>query len=1165
LPAFRALLFAVLLALFDVVPGMPAGTGESDYKAEAETRVAAGDLAGAADILETAAIRIPDRAFSLYRQAAWLRERRGEIGQALLDYRAMLKSAPDPSAVRELKPHIAYLSFLLDRNQQLAGLPLAKDLDLQQLFPAWKQHEPAPSREGESEGISMDIPGGLDLFARTAGLDPSALKGSDAAERVFSHILAAAPDGFDDLDSNPVRVAVLAYLRSYASFSQFLEKEKLLPLDYDVAKERTLVFPLIGSEADVARVRKVLSFFAVNYKLKRAKDGQVTASLELKGGEKALQRQRFLRNMGVNLLDNRLRQITVPFQTGSIPLLPGTEAWDRILPSKNGSPLLERMVATPAAMRLYVGLSRCSEATRAGLTRALPPAALLKHADVILILGSVMDFRSGSLWVPGSPQGWEGLLKAPPGDPARFIPALFEHKGRGLMLYSSLASAPPSVSTYFTASPDRLLPLYETLAPYDFGRSINVAPLLAKQNLGRMLRQMNTDQNGLTLEIDGRLAGGLFQNREHDPSGPIHLNPKDIADLLEPAGISRPDQIFSPMSTVELLRYIRRVRPEMLNGGGGMALMADPEQTPLFLDLIWEINPDGGLLAKYINYCSTMAADGSKDWNRNRTRASQSLFFLLSALCHEGALTQEQGRKLLNDSLAVLQSPTESQFADSLAGFLSSELIPQITNGNSGHDDPILRSLAGGAQTRSFGFEGKQMQADLSSYRLHQMEQTIDRQIYTPLPAILEIFTALERAGSTPDSVESRKALIDKLSGLRSVKLPPGSSAMARDLIAHIPAEILQKDVEDLSSVRVPFPELRARIAAQLDTEMGATLLTYCYAYAGSPLVDALVFDPNFVRKHMFYPVLPGVNPRASLTGVRNEKDSGVFLTGTLSGLGYQLCSLATSQTVQSFGTGEARALVPTMFYAMKAASPRLRTDRAQEYVALCVWLGREILALSAVDDGLHEWVDQFISPLLSPRRRTQVDDSVARYDARNAARALTPSELFFLGKAHFDSRRKNVDGRGGDGDAGPYGQSCPILERLKEIVPETGSPDALLFRQEVEQYGVLLRRRIGLTDFSFSLADSYEQLERAASDEILAERVCDLKIRIAELNYTLGIPAFLAEFEARPALNAILPQSSNPSVGGWKLVVEQIQALNAEDVQSWIRELTEGGSLSWK
>ena len=328
--------------------------------------------------------------------------------------------------------------------------------------------------------------------------------------------------------------------------------------------------------------------------------------------------------------------------------------------------------------------------------------------------------------------------------------------------------------------------------------------------------------------------------------------------------------------------------------------------------------------------------------------------------------------------------------------------------------------------------------------------------------------------------------------------------------------------------------------------------------------MDDLVFDPNFVRKHMFYPVLPGVNPRASVTGVSHKSELGIFLTGSLSGLGYQLCSLATSQTVQSFGTGEGKALVSTLLYSMKAVSPRLRSDRAQEYVALCLRLGREILALSAVDDGLHRWLDQSIAPLMSPRRREQVDESVDRYDPRAATGELSPSELFFLGEAYFDSQRKTFDsGNRAAASSTSLGTFCPVMARLEEIAPESDSADAALFREEVEQYGVLLRRRIGLSQFSFSLADSYEQLERTASEEILAERICDLKIWIAELNYTLGIPAFLAEFEAQPALNAVLPQSPTLPVSSWKLAVEQIRRLKPEDVKNWIEELTEGGSLS--
>ena len=226
-------------------------------------------------------------------------------------------------------------------------------------------------------------------------------------------------------------------------------------------------------------------------------------------------------------------------------------------------------------------------------------------------------------------------------------------------------------------------------------------------------------------------------------------------------------------------------------------MIRDSDQTPTFLDLIWEIDPNPRLIAKYMNYCSGLAAEGIKGWNINRTRGSQSLFFLISALCREGALTRNQASKLLEDSLEALEAPSEAAFAERLAGFLAGELIPQITKGNPAQDgDPILRSLSGEHQAVSFDFENRRMQADLSAYRLHRMEQVVDRQTYTPLPVILDIYAALGNINAaTQDLSAALHALGKKVSRLQSVKLSRGTSS-SHELIAHTDIEDLKSDIE---------------------------------------------------------------------------------------------------------------------------------------------------------------------------------------------------------------------------------------------------------------------------------------------------------------------------------------------------------------------------------
>jgi hypothetical protein len=86
--------------------------------------------------------------------------------------------------------------------------------------------------------------------------------------------------------------------------------------------------------------------------------------------------------------------------------------------------------------------------------------------------------------------------------------------------------------------------------------------------------------------------------------------------------------------------------------------------------------------------------------------------------------------------------------------------------------------------------------------------------------------------------------------------------------------------------------------------------------------------------------------------------------------------------------------------------------------------------------------------------------------------------------------------------------------------------------------------------------------LERSFNEEILFERICDLKIRIAELNYSLGLPANLAVFQGELALRDIVPESDQVRTTGWKGALEQIGRLSPQNVRDWIDELLNRGCV---
>src|SRR5262249_37123041 len=151
----------------------------------------------------------------------------------------------------------------------------------------------------------------------------------------------------------------------------------------------------------------------------------------------------------------------------------------------------------------------------------------------------------------------------------------------------------------------------------------------------------------------------------------------------------------------------------------------------------------------------------------------------------------------------------------------------------------------------------KQLRLDLNTYKLQRMKTAIQQQLYTPLEQLLEIYGALRELQSAKSNVSGAVQTLEK--GLRETKgaefsprakglTAPENTKALRQSVAHVEIESLRQKVVLLSQSQgqgTAGKLLASEIATALHTELGITLLSYCYAYHGSPETDALAFDPN--------------------------------------------------------------------------------------------------------------------------------------------------------------------------------------------------------------------------------------------------------------------------------------------------------------------------------
>ncbi len=1128
------------------------------YETLAGLEVRLGNLGPAATVLEAGAALSGTGRAELYRQAAAIRERRGEHGQALLDYRAMLQVA-DPedsgSLSARYERHLAYLGLLLgsgDRNADQQ--PTGDDGESRRQADSNSQAVPAGIPAG-----GLIIPGGTALLARTAGLNPDQLHGPQAAERLFHFILESMPLAGHKSHDASLRGDLLGYLREYGALVRFLEKRGLIPVA--TGAPVSFSFPLVGSKPELEPTKRILAFFGVSHRLRMQKTGHTQVELTLKQGRKHSDRQRLLRNLGVNLLDPAIREVRFTIADEDLFLHAGAAAWTGKILDKPDLPprdLLGQFVKDPVAMQLYVTLAECSEEARAQIVSSSAPGELLRQAEMLRLFAKFLDVHAGRLSFPGDDRAWLRLLASPepraPDDLMRLL--LHRDQGRTVALYALLGAMPEAARDFLTSTPAMLEEFYRAI-------SANLPKLDDRtservwQNATRLAALVEADGQGLYIGVDPKAAQQLLSSWEIPSGGKadsqvLRLEPREFAALLGSAAtLSRPTS-FPVAEALEFLRQIRREYP---------GLFADRRVPDLsaaagLLDLVWDLAPDSELAFHYLEYFRRLAGLRQKDELVNRARTSQALFVLLGAFCRQGTLSPQEGRRLLADLLDQLPADEEAVFAFRVADYLSTRLLPalaavqgeEIKSG-----ETLLSALSGPKGKHRVPHDGRMFEADLAVHRAARIKQVLLQQHHTPLDILLRIYRELSTLRQAGGERQAIGPVTDAIGLLQVPEFSPGKKKAAESIPAAAVAHLRFMWTEAVQPGRTLPARERERLvkqtAEELHIELGVTLLAYVYAFSSSPENDALAFDPLFVRKHSFgRDGTPGGTewPAAEL---RADEKLGSFIAGSLSGLGYELARLETAQAVTGYGTKASGTMLPTMLAGMRAVVPGLRSERAQEYVALTMRLGRKALALSILEAGLRSWTEHRLTLQVSPGRRTAILDFLGIRNLDGALALLSPSELFLLGRDYAATKEFEDPG-------------CPIASRLLELQPTPGSEEDRAFRAEIDQYGILLRKRAGLNQVALTALISYERLAAGAQEGLLSERICDLKFRVAELAHARAIPAPLVELLGESALRDLRPDPGAVGPDNWMLVLDQIAYLGTGHMLAWIEELLDKGLL---
>ena len=1094
------------------------------------------DPGQAALSLEQEAALAPPVAARLYREAAESRERRGEYGQALLDYQLMLAALPPEDAAEvkaTLSLHLDFLTHQLADVSQAAGTSTVL---------------PAAHR--------VAVPAGIAPTARALEIEPGRLR-DGGLDFLASYMISLKSGERQRRQKNFSRT-----MNHYTALLRHLRKKGIVSLADGAVHPETIVFSFQGDKGALKRTRDFLSFFGVRMKQERT-GGRVT--LEINTSRTSDERRQLLRDLGVNLVGSDLREIRLQLSAEYIACTLDETELASVIPSRpspRSGTWLEGFIRDPGQMATYTALAACPAASRREVIRALPATDPARTSNALRRYGPYLEFKDGRLVLPGSAHSWAEVLGGTQPDAEAFLPSFLRHeRGRLLHLYYALSGAPRPVQDFFTASAERLNQLYKVLPP-----EAETAPAPgpgAQVQIGfpeRLLRLLQVDEQGLYLPLDPFFAPHLFGRTgvrvSSHGQGDVRIGEAEWTRLAQLSAEPSAGPGLSFLEVLEFLVFLQKEHPAMLSGESISSIMSDPAGSPVFMDLILDIDPEPPTLVRYLAYCRELGRNKGGSWDENRSRTSQAVFFLIAALRREQTISPQDARHLLDAALSSFDAAEEGRFALQVSSFLADDLLTLLAKDRMSPqvEDPLLAGLAGLAVPARFHFDGALLEFDRSAWRLQQMKGVLQLQQVNTLPPLLAALERIRRLDTTTGTVSGLLSEIrDALGSLRPAPVAEGSARDSREAIAHSELETIRGEVESWMKLGAVRSGEARSLAKAMHPELGVALLSYCYAYAGRPEVDALAFDPALIRKHDFSRGVTQANPGWRPARTRQAEGRGTYLAGSLSGLGYQLSRQEEARSGVGLRDDETVLPAAVLLNDIRLTNRPLRTDRAQEAVALSAALARELLYLAGTNLGLRNWLGTLLADIVSPAQRAILLQVRQGHDAGGVEGSPTPSELFLLGRAFLAAREKSAD----------FPAAIPALRRLQAVMTDPGSPETGGIQREIGEYGVQTRSRLGVEGHTLSLLEPYERLEREASAIALYERVSDLKVRVAEISYSLSLPASLGEELAEAALRQLLPDPDADGVNDWRILTQRIQALGQRDARRWIERLRGFGILT--
>ena len=845
----------------------------------------------------------------------------------------------------------------------------------------------------------------------------------------------------------------------------------------------------------------------------RLRSTATTVTVELDREEPAVERQRWLRAAGIDVLDladqlNQGERVRPVLRSDDVPL-PAPAFWSTVF-RKDHEPLLE-LVSAPEHMLTYFGLMDVDRDTTAWLL-ANPAVFKRLHDEwsvVFSAFASGVRIQGGAVVVPGGASAlpiWERLVGAPAADPARFLANLLTRdNGRLAYFYNTVASldarrqafllgpasTDPRVMQERQEFVEAVKDVFASACPsWDPQLQPLYRPAIDPAFVVTMIDVLPSGMVGPDWwpSIFARMAGG----------GDWPARPRDTLSHISPQAANAHWLLWwvfdQPRQIEQRWQWVRFAQRQF--GGApqtaahevevGLRTFKDMPALALALERMGVKSPAAFADVSWAARRLALASTGND--SASVVRGWQGAVAVLEQIHRHRPVEPDRLARLLTSLARAMPAKPMEPSGSSTTWFLH-ELLPAFEAGGPPVDgmeaDVMRRIFADTSASPVFFWEGLNYRVDVRG-PVRVSALAIRATMAGPR---LQHLAALDEAAR---QLQAPKTLADVAAATSSLEraLPAVTTDRLADRIATLKRIRVEKDVPKAMRERRAIVEM-------VDDVAGEILPSLAYALAVSPtglaprtFADSARLHTLFSREETgswgSYAWSPGE--------ITNRDAGGTAIRGSLLGL-----DLARSQdllsrapgAVQRQGTGGGSLHEMTQRILVDRAALRAPAAWVADAAAVTAGLTRGRARLAALKTGAPPWPafsDEMTKAGLSQSRQNQLRWVLERNDRADADAILSMSDLYHLGSAE--------DLPAGWGQSGRVIDGCWCARGLD--------------RGPVERF-------------------------RGYTVAYVAVMVSDLPLRLAEVLAELRIPADVLEPMLMFALQDVLDQTSQFVADDWE------------------------------